>query len=183
MVVLQFGVSVALVIGALLINQQLNFIKNSDLGFQKEQQLVIPLRTETSRTNSVVFKQEILQLPQIRAVSGVASSPSQFILHDFSVHTEGEDMSDAKNAKVLYTDEDYLATLSIPILAGRDLRVSDTSNQIILNETALEKLDLSVTEAPGTRVYSNFDGEQVAFQIVGVMQDYNFQSLRQRYIP
>lgn len=183
LVVLQFSVSVGLVIGATLIHQQLSYIQNKDLGFQKERQIVVPLRTESARQQLLTFKQEVKQLPEVRAVSGMLATPGQFVTRDFAIYTEGEHMDLAQNTKVIYTDEDYLETLNIPLLAGRGLLPADTNNQIILNQHALAALDLSVEEAPGTLVYSDFEGEQATYRIVGVIQDYNFQSLHNDVYP
>lgn len=183
LVVLQFAVSAGLVIGAILIHQQLQYIQNRDLGFQKEQQLIVPLRTESARQQLTTFKQEIKQLPEVRSVSGTLATPGQFITRDFSVYTDGGDMESAQNMKVLYTDGDYLNTLNVPLLTGRNLTSSDTSEQIILNATAAKALGLDVAEAPGTEVYSDFDGNRTTYHIIGIMQDYNFQSLHTDVYP
>lgn len=177
LVVVQFAVSAGLVIGAILIHQQLQYIQHRDLGFQKEQQIVIPLRTESARQQLTTLKQELKQLPGVRSMSGTLAAPGQFITRDFSVYTDGGDMESAQNMKVLYTDEDYLSTLNVPLLSGRNLLSSDTSEQVILNESAAKALGLDRSDAPGTQVYSDFDGNRIAYQIIGVMQDYNFQSL------
>ncbi|PHN01941.1 ABC transporter permease [Flavilitoribacter nigricans] len=183
LVVLQFAVSVGLVIGAILIHQQLQFIQNRDLGFQKEQQIIVPVRTDAARSRLATFKQEVKQLPAVRTVSGMLATPGQFVTRDFSVYTEGQTMESAQNTKVIYTDEDYLDALNIPLLAGRALLPGDTTNQIVLNEYAVAALGLSVSDAPGTEVYSDFDDEQITYHIVGVMQDFNFQSLRSDMYP
>ncbi|MCB0633971.1 MAG: ABC transporter permease [Saprospiraceae bacterium] len=183
LVVLQFAVSVGLVIGAVLIHQQLNYIQNRDLGFQKEQQILLPLRTESAREGLAGLKQQLRQLPGVRAVSGMLAAPGQFVTRDFSIYTEGKNMDSSMGTKIVYTDEDYMDALSIPLLAGRELMPSDTNHQIILNRTAIETLGLDISEAPGTEVYSDFDDGTATYRIVGVMEDFNFQSLRSDVQP
>jgi putative ABC transport system permease protein len=183
LVVLQFAVSVGLVIGAVLIHQQLNYIQNRDLGFQKEQQILLPLRTESAREGLAGLKQQLKQLPGVRAVSGMLAAPGQFVTRDFAIYTEGKNMDSAMGTKIVYTDEDYLNALSIPLLAGRELMPSDTNHQIILNRTAVETLGLDISGAPGTEVYSDYEEGRATYRIVGVMEDFNFQSLHSEVVP
>ena len=183
LVVFQFAISVGLVLSAIVIVRQLSYMQQKDLGFQKEQKIIIPFRTEAARGQLAPYKNEVLKLPNVASVSGAISVPGQFLSQDFGLYKEGQDMNSSQIVQSLRTDEDYLTTLHIPLLAGRNFTPADTTLQLIVNEQALKTLEIPLDEAVGKQVYSEWEGERFGFEIIGVMKDYHFRPLNRELSP
>lgn len=183
LVVFQFAISVGLVLSAIVIVRQLSYMQQKDLGFQKEQKIIIPFRTEAARGQLAAYKNEALKLSNVASVSGAISVPGQFLTQDFGLYKEGQDMNSSQIVQSLRTDEDYLTTLHIPLLAGRNFTSADTTLQLIVNEQALKTLEIPLDEAVGKQVYSEWEGERFGFEIIGVMKDYHFRPLNRELSP
>ncbi|MCB0571068.1 MAG: ABC transporter permease [Phaeodactylibacter sp.] len=183
LVVFQFAISIGLVLSAIVIVRQLSYMQHKDLGFQKEQKVIIPFRTETARAQLTAYKNEVLKLPGVASASAALSVPGQFITQDFGLYTEGKDMNSARIVQIVRTDGDYLEALHIPLLAGRVFTPADTTVQVIMNEQALKALDIPQEEALGKQVFSDWSGERFSFEIIGVMRDYHFRTLRSELSP
>jgi putative ABC transport system permease protein len=183
LVVFQFAVSIALIIGAIVITRQLSYMLNKDLGFDKAQKIVVPFRTEESRRQIPNFKSEILKNSDVKAACGVRVTPGEFVAQDFLFFTEGKDMTGAQLVKILQCDEDYLPVMDIPLLAGRNFRNSDTSRQLIVNEQTLKQLEIALGEAPGMKIFSDWEGTRNSFEIIGVMQNFHFRPLSEELSP
>jgi putative ABC transport system permease protein len=182
-VVFQFVISVGLILSAIVITRQLQFLQNKDLGFQKEQKIIVPFRTEAARKQLAAFKNEVLKNAIVEAVSGAMAYPGQFVSQDFGLYTEGKDMNSAEIVQVIRTDGDYLKTLQIPLLAGRNFTPADTTEQLIVNEQTLKALGVPVETATGTKVYSEWEGERFTYEIIGVMKDYHYRPLYSELSP
>ncbi|MES1221319.1 MAG: FtsX-like permease family protein, partial [Bacteroidota bacterium] len=98
-------------------------------------------------------------------------------------YTIGKNMNSAELVKVNRVNEDFFKTMGIHILEGRNLAKSDTGNQVIANLKALRVLNIQKEKAIGARLYSEFEGSKNEFEIVGVTNDYNFNSLREDIFP
>lgn len=188
LVVVQFVISIALIIGALIIHFQLDYMLKKDLGFEKNQKVIFPFRTESSQTKLETFRDELMRQPEVTSASAMAVSPGQPVYNDISVYTQGKDMSNSVNIRFTYTDENYLKTLKINLLTGRSLLAGDTAVQenearIVLNETALKRLNLTPENAIGAMLHSDFRERHFKLTIVGVMQDFNFQTLSEAIDP
>ncbi len=183
LVVFQFVISVSLVIGAMIISRQLNFMANSDLGFEKTQKIVVPFRTEDSRAQITAFKNELGNRSDIGSVTSTRVYPGQFVAQDLGFYKEGQDMNSRQMAQYFQTDDKYLATLGIPLLAGRNFVSSDTNNQRIVNEELLRSMDIPMDKAVGTRIYSDWQNERFTYEIIGVMKNYHYRSLRDELSP
>ena len=125
------------------------------------------------------LKNEIQRLPQVDQTAGVRVYPSQFMAMDFNLYKEGGNMTNSHNVHIVQGDEDYLATLGVPILFGRSLQPGDTLDEILINEKALRELDILPENAVGQKLYSQYDNEIDEYEIIGVVQDYHQVSLRE----
>jgi putative ABC transport system permease protein len=182
MVVSQFAISAALVIGALIVRTQLNYMLEKDLGFEKEQKVVFPFRSEESRAGLETFSRELTRLSEVGSTSAMAVVPGQMVYNDIQLYEKGKNMESSKHIRFTHCDEHYLNTLKIKLLAGRQFTSGDTSRQrgtgqVILNETALKQLGIAVQDAPGRVLHSDFEGRHFEFTITGVMQDFLYQNL------
>ena len=186
LVVFQFATSVALIVGTLIVTQQLDYMKNQDLGFDRDQVVVVdatgvpggPAMANAYRT----VKQELGQHPAVRSVSASATVPGRntwLIIIGAESLPEG----DTRRARIVVTDHDYIETMDIEIAAGRmlseDFATDDTAAALV-NESAVENLGWgSNEEALGKWVEVN--GNRLT--VVGVIKDYHHFSLKEEIEP
>jgi putative ABC transport system permease protein len=178
LVVFQFVLSVILIIGIIVINRQLHFINNMNVGFEKEQKVIITFRTAEAKMQMPALKNRLLELPQVKNITSSNNYPGQFIFNDVGLHLLGQDPASSKIIRFMMSDEGFLKTLGIRLIKGRDLSAVD-SGKVILNEAALAQLGLTTENAVGTRLY----GVERQFEVIGVMQDFNFSSLHEKIDP
>ncbi|MBS1500792.1 MAG: ABC transporter permease [Bacteroidetes bacterium] len=187
LVVFQFSISIFLIIGTLVIYNQLHFIQHKDLGFNRNQVLIV--KNVQVLTNPKTFKQEVTQLSGVESATlsgflptGIARQPD-YIFKDKA--------ASAKNA--LYTekwpvDPDYIKTMGMKITAGRnfsDQFAGDSAN-VVINETAARMLGYfnnptdKILYAP-----EEVNGKNVVkeYHIIGMVKDFNFSSLRNNITP
>ena len=141
LVVFQFAMSVLLIIGTLLINQQLSYIRTKRVGFDKEQVLVVKTGQSTA-SDLMVFKNEVLQNPSVKAgtVSGFLPVISQR-WNDMWFPKEQTDGKFAVNMQEWMVDADYIKTLNLELLEGRNFTAGSTADMdgVIINESAAKR--------------------------------------------
>lgn len=191
LVVFQFAIAIALIIGTLLINNQLQFIQSKKLGFNKEQVLVID-DAYALEGNLNAFKQKILQDPTVASatISSYLPIPSSRSNNTYSQSREFR-QDHALNMQRWVVDHDYLNTIGMNIKEGRyfDLSFPTDSQAVILNEAAIEIL--GYTNPIGKKIYGlagNLQGppapdDFIEFNIVGIVEDFHFESLRETIGP
>jgi putative ABC transport system permease protein len=183
LVVFQFALSIVLITSIIIIYSQLNYIKNKDLGFDKSQKLVLSFYTQDARNKMSTLATDLQQLPEVK----YASLCDNYLTHedgsDLSVYLPGGNASTAVGAKNMSADERFVKANGIKIIAGRDFDVKDTSKTLV-NETLCKRLGLAVEKAPGTKLFNKgSDGTISHFDIVGVMKDFNYESLHGQVGP
>ncbi len=186
LVVFQFIIATALIIGTFLIYQQLNYIQNKKLGFKKNQIIVVD-DTYTLRNNIESFKQQILQNPAVTSVSisSYLPIPSSRSNSTYSKAREfREDLAISLEQWVV--DHDYARTYDLKIKEGRffDRAHGGDSTGIVLNESAIKILGFD--EPIGQKIYgvNDFQGSPqpedfTEYTIIGVVEDFHFESLRE----
>jgi putative ABC transport system permease protein len=180
LVAVQFVISITLVAGTLLVYDQLNLVRNQDLGFDKNALLIIPTNGDTAIVKHLeAVKNELKRVIGVQSVSGSTSVPGQ---STNNLYTEIE-MTDGKmsptNINYNFVDHDFLNTFDIKLLAGRNfLRESkaDDTTAYLINETAVKDFGWTPEQAIGKKV--NRYGK-----IVGVVKDFNYRSLHSRIEP
>jgi putative ABC transport system permease protein len=183
LVVFQFALSIVLIIGIITIYSQLNYMKNKDLGFQEEQTLVFTFHTNDSKARLQSFSTDIKNLAEVKAVSRANNYLSQFVWNDIGVYLQGGNMATSSDAPFMVSDENFLKANGISLVSGRDFRLHD-SLRVLINETLANNLGLDARAAPGTKLYWDFDkGSTATFEVVGVMKDFNYNSLREDVRP
>lgn len=180
LVVFQFATSVILITGTIIIYNQLNYIQNKKLGYKKDQMLIIDNAYYLNK-NVEIFKNEMKSIAGVKSatVSGFLPIPSQRNFNAFfKESTMGSDFGTTmQNWNV---DYDYLETFGIELKEGRNFsrQFGTDSSAIILNETAVKQF--GYTNPVGQKIYSTGDGGKgIGFTIIGVVKDFNFESLRQ----
>ena len=183
LVVFQFSISIVLIIATVIVFQQLNYIKNKSLGFDKDH--VVTVRYNSGLDHSYQsFKDELLSNSNIREVALSSRIPSGRLLDSQgSQLNRGDSLAPSKaDIKYVVADEDFIPTYGIKIVAGRNFSKDygmDTSS-FLINATAVKALELKSNEAAVGKQFQYGDRKGT---IVGVFNDFNFESLHQRIIP
>jgi putative ABC transport system permease protein len=186
LVVFQFFISVGLIIGTIVVWQQMTFIQNKNLGYNKEQVLTIP-NSYVLGKNEQVYKQELLNDPRI--INATVSSykpagPSSG--GNALAYPEGHDNQIMKTEEY-HVDEQYIPTLGMNMAAGRNFskEFATDSTGMIINETAAKAFGWTTSTAVGKTIIreNSFKGTNVPFQVIGVVKDFNFQSLHNPVSP
>lgn len=179
MVVTQFSISVFLIIGTIIIMNQMNYIKHKELGYEQEQTVIVPINNGDIYNNRNSFKNELQNSNSIASVSLASGEPGGF----FDQHTfeaEGRNGQIWKS-RTEFADFEFVKTLGLKIIAGRDLSgqySTDTTDAVLINRTAAATLGFSPEEAVGKWV-KNTVRDNSQRRIVGVVEDFNFLSLKE----
>lgn len=182
LVVFQFAISVFLIVSTLVVFQQLKFIQGKDLGFTKDQ-IVLINDTYAAGSQVQAFKHEVSQLGQVEVASLSDYLPTPSSRSNSSFFREGA--MEQENAIQLQTwnvDTDYISTLNMEIVAGRNFNeqfVAD-STAVIINEAMLPILGVEAEEALGMRITGDLESEdKVYYSVIGVVKNFHFESLRE----
>jgi len=178
LVVAQFAISIVLIIGTLTIFYQLKFLQQKELGFNQEQVVVLRMEDRQMRENVEIIKNELRQHTKILQVSAASNVPGKG-LGVYGYKLEGS--SDWVNCATYFVDADYLETLEINVLEGRGFaheQATDVQQAFLMNASAIAQFGWE--NAIGKAV--NWDGEKQG-QIIGVVEDFHFQSLEQKIEP
>ena len=182
LITFQFSIAIFLVAATIIVASQLSYIQTKDLGYNREQVVVLPV---DQRTMSVYeqLKQAFQNTPGVTSVTGSYEDPTSIGWGDaITVHEDNDVKQLSLNATPV--DLDYLATMGMELAAGRDFTradyaLQDTSNDyanfrwaFILNESAVADLGWTPEEAIGKTINRYFPGT-----VVGVVKDFHFQSL------
>jgi len=187
LVVFQFAVSIFLIIGTLVIYEQLNYIHEKDLGFNRKQVLVV--KNVDVLANPKLFKQEIKQLTGTENATLTGFLPTSVARQPDNIFKDkGTTAKGALFTEIWPVDEDYLKTMGMKILKGRNFSpqlVSDSAG-IIVNETAARMLGCYMDPLDKKLYYPHpVNGKTVVkeYHIIGVVKDFNFSSLRDNIRP
>lgn len=183
LVIAQFAISQVLIIGTIVAISQMNFVRNADLGFDKDAVFVL-----NSNADSIVlsrqpaFKEALLQLPGVQSVSFSSDVPSSD--NNWGTNFAFDHKPDENFTLYLkFGDEDYLKTYGLQLAAGRNYGKSDTIRDVLINETLVRKLGLkSPEDAIGKEI--RLGGRSSQWKtIVGVVNDFKTNSLREETKP
>ena len=177
----QFFFSAALIISSVIMYRQMRFVTTHDLGYNKEQVVVIPTQTGwTEEANKTVerFRARTQQDPFIVSVSGTSSSFNQgYSRYGYKIKDEN------KSAYVFAVDAEYINTLGIEIAQGRNFdarRVTDTAG-IIVNEALVK--DMGWKDPLNEHLNWKEDSLGIGSPVIGVVKDYHFLSLEENIEP
>ncbi|HTM92799.1 MAG TPA: ABC transporter permease [Flavisolibacter sp.] len=142
MVVFQFSISIILIVASVVIANQMNYMRQKDLGFEKDQQVIIPLRTATAKNNYQAFKNDVTGSGTIASIGSGNAYPGIFHPQDWLMYKEGQNMSNSKDVFINTVDESFLQTVGVRLLAGRlfsNQFPSDTLHSFVVNEELLKQ--------------------------------------------
>lgn len=186
LVVLQFSISIFLLIGTAAIYKQLNYMLNADPGFNKKDIFVVsyPASQKGAAEKYSVLKNEFLSVRGVENVSGVYTLPGSNNKEQQSFRLKGQSKDDAMTMQASGVDYDFIKTLGIKLLEGRNFSEKfgiDKDNSIIINETAAKKLGLK--NPVGTEVYIPQGKGNHLVKIIGVIKDFHTTSFHERIEP
>ncbi|HEY8733204.1 MAG TPA: ABC transporter permease [Puia sp.] len=183
LVVVQFSISVFLITGTIIITRQMSYIKNKELGYHQEQTLVIPLYNGDIGDHLREFKQELQRNSNIESVCAMSGEPGGFF-DEYGFEAEGQD-NRKLGARTEFTDFEFVKILGLTIIAGRDLSSqypTDTLSAVLINRAAAASLGFTPKEAIGKWI-RNTSRDTARRRIVGVVEDFNYRSLKQNVEP
>ena len=184
LIILQYAASITLIIGTGVILQQQDYMRNKDLGFNKEQLAVFQARVppfSSALGVAKTYKQEILKDPRI---AGVTIS-DRILIDGYSyVGYKGDDGTEHR-IRLIGVDKDYLSTLEIPLVDGRNFSEdypSDRDKAVLINETLAKQLGM---ENPVGKTLTGFRWENLMKDpvVVGVVRDFHTESLHEQVMP
>lgn len=187
LVVFQFIISIVLIVASVVIANQMSFLQEKDLGFQKDQQIVIPLRTSSAKNNFQSFKNEIASSTSINSIGTSMAYPGIFNPQDWLMYRQGQNMNNSKQVFINMVDNSFLQTLGVKLLAGRLFAAqfaADTLTSFVINEQAVKEFGFAnAQDAVGKWLGFDIDGEQYRFNIIGVVKNFHFKALQETIEP
>lgn len=184
LVVFQFVISAALIVASITISNQMRYLRDRDPGFEKEQQIIIPLRTSTAKEIYPTLRDRLMQHPSITFAGASAYYPGIENVTDWLLYKQGTQPDQTRTIFMNFVDHSYLQALGIKPVAGRIFSQqfpADTANRMIINEQAVRDFGFTSPEdAIGKNLASNWGDSTYLFQIVGVVHDFNFKGFQSK---
>jgi len=175
LVSLQFVLTIGLIIGAIVINQQLRFVRTQNMGFEKEHLITISIPRNV-RSSLEALKNEFSQLTGVKNMTFTSSFPSGGMSSSSGFDWEGRTADEEINCFILQTDKEYAKTFGLEIVDGRFFSeefTADSVGSLVVNETFVKATGME-----------NPLGKMVAGdRLVGIVKDYHFQSLHEPIAP
>lgn len=182
LLVSQFSLAMILICGSFVLVQQIFYLKEKPLGFDKDQVLVIPFQNDLLTGSFDAVKTELQKIPGVKDVSATSNIPGkQFNQHAIAALNDPGHEVDASET---FVDENLVNALGLKLAAGRFFMKdskADSADAVIINEAVAHQLNL--TEPIGKRLRLKRDGYFLDRTVVGVLKDFNFQSLHNSIQP
>jgi putative ABC transport system permease protein len=181
LVVLQFGISIFMLISTLLVFDQLQYLRNKDLGFDKERVIRLELNEKELRQKSQVLIDRLKQVKEVAGVGMANSSPGQGIGKLLLKVEDNEGKLTDRGVDLYNADFDFVKTMGMKVVAGRDFSrdvPSDTTYAVLVNESMVKRM--SWTDPIGKKFIfqgGGPDNTDVEKRVVGVVKDYHQNSL------
>lgn len=189
LVVFQFVVAIMMISGSAIIYRQMQFVIRKDLGFNKDQVLTFHLDDRDVREHIAPLKAQLLQNPAIEGVAAAGNPIGNNDLGQRSYYFESNDGTVSTSATIiqeLVIDADYLPTMEIKILQGRNFSThisSDKTESILINETLMKDLGWENAIGKKVRFMINDNGNMTEKKIIGVVKDFHTYSLQHKVQP
>ncbi len=185
LVVFQFMISIVLIVGTIVVRQQMHFMQNKNLGFNKEQ-VVMVKRAFTLEKKAETFIEEVRRLSEVQSVAATSSMVGN---RDdvFGQQFQPEGSSEILTVKSMFIDDEFAQAIGFELKEGRffDRETNDSLN-VLLNETAVKTMGLA--DPVGRKLFQNDqnnDGSLTSrvFTVAGIVKNFHFQSLRDEITP
>lgn len=182
LVVFQFVIAQGLIIGTLIIVQQMDYFRSTSMGFDKDAVVNISIPADSAGRSKIDYiKSKLLSLGGIENVSASFASPADDGNWGSNFRFENAAEETNWSANLKWADADYIKTYGLTLVAGRDLSISDTAREFLVSETLLKRLGIT---DPKTAINKQIDlWGMMKFPIVGVVKDFHAMSLREGLVP
>jgi len=187
LVSVQYIVSITLICCTVIIYYQLHFMKHFDMGFDKEQVLIVRLQGDNIEQQADVFKSKVKQIPGVEnaALSTITPALGRTRLR---MRAEGYNQGEQTSMRFMEVDEDYLETLGIPVVAGRNFSKdfsTDRTSAALINETLAREIGFE--DVIGKRLYipdlKSKTFVEKEMEIIGIIKDFHYASLHEQLQP
>lgn len=184
LVVFQFVIAQALIIGTLIIVQQMNYFMNQPLGFDKDAIVNVPFRPDSTGSKLTDYLgQQLLSVNGVQGVSFSSNTPAEDDNDMWTTFKFDHAIKEADfQAITKFADSGYVPTYKLQLVAGRNLRPSDMTREFLVNESFVKSLGLKKPEDILNKEISMWNG-LITCPVVGVVKDFNDRSLRQSLAP
>lgn len=185
LVIFQFTVAIGILISAFVIKEQVDFMQEKKLGFDKDRVLVIDRAYALENEQKITIKEKLKKYSGIEDVSFSGMVPGRGT-NGWSMYREGASNEDMINFRLMHVDENFIDLLGLNIIDGRKFdvdRLSDTS-VFVANQAAIAALGY-MDDPVGRNIYKpnfNQNGRE-AMEIIGVVEDFHFESMRDKILP
>ena len=185
LVIFQFAVSIMLIIGTFIIQNQLKYIQNKNLGFNKEQVVIIN-KTDDIGKDINSFKLQLESNPKVISVSNSTDIPGNQ-KGDSAYKMEGVSSNEVQDLRQIFCDYNFVKTYEIKMAAGRFFSKKHPSDTmaVVLNEAAVKRIGLTNMNIVGKNLIQmgRTPQESTIHPIIGVVKDFNYESLHQQIRP
>jgi putative ABC transport system permease protein len=177
LIVGQFAASIVMIICTMIIGEQMNYLQHRDLGYNKDQVIVVPTHKKRAEGFPLaqLYKNELLKHPQVQSVS---ASTFSFAESSWASLGYSDDKKQFHSFQYNEVDASFIETMQIPVLQGRSFSTgnpADSNNSILVNETLVKEYGIKDPVGKKFGKYSQ--------QIVGVLKDFNYESLHNKISP
>jgi len=180
LVIMQFTITIILVIATIVVLKQMNYLRNKPLGFDPEAIASVNLPADSlSRLQYTNFKERVLKLPGVKNLSYFDVPPSSENVSETNFWLNGLKVEQYQ-VRIMHADAQYFDTFGLKIIAGKILPKSDTVNSYVINQTFLKKVAI---EEPELALGKLLTVNGITAPIVGVVKDFHDQSLHQDISP
>jgi putative ABC transport system permease protein len=183
LVVLQFSLSIIMIVATLVVYMQMKYIATKDMGFKKEQLVVIDINSGAVRKGAETIKNELAKLPQVKDVTVSSRVPGEWKdLPRIAVKNEKIQTPAGEEMYFIGVDDHFLKTYEVGLLKGRnfDKTVLGDSSSVLINELAAKQLGIT---QPSEQLIDMPLEKPFRVRVIGIVKDFNFQSLRQPVAP
>lgn len=184
LVVFQFIIAQALIIGTLIIAKQMNYFINQPLGFDKDAIINVPFRVDSLRISRLSYlRKELMSLNGVQSVSLSSNTPVENGTDLWSIIKYNHAVKQTDFQVITkFGDNEYVPTYKLPLVAGRNVNPSDTAGEFLVNEALVKKLGLKkpgdILNKPMTTWH-----DQIKGTVVGVLKDFHDRSFRNDLAP
>lgn len=184
LVVFQFIIAQALIIGTLIIIKQMNYFNNQPLGFEKEAIVNVPFPNDSlSITKLDYLRSELKNIQGVQQVSFNTNTPAEDNNDNWSTFRFNREAKERQfYAIIKFTDHEYIPMYKLSLVAGRNLQPSDTAREFLINESTVKSLNITNPGDVLNKEISMWD-DRVKGVVVGVVKDYHNRSFRAEYAP
>ena len=183
--VVQFAISVFLIVGVITVIDQLRFMKSQPLGFDQDQMLVLEMQKHIPLQRFATLTGEMRSVAGVEAATLTSSVPGRGgVIRRYLA--EGQQQGESHAFNTILSDFNFVSTYNLALAAGRDLSArmaTDSSEAYLINEAAARKLGWPVAEAVGKQFTVSSSREMQSGRVVGVLNDFHFASLKQAVAP